>query len=212
VALAALALTTDGAFAGQKEGAAMAPGSEAAQAAAPGVAEPSASATHKTCQSMGMTWDSKLPPMVNATTGTITVGCHGGVSSMPNGVAVNGDCGAYSGDTICSKPLPLLCINKNNPSSYPKPASVVTTPYYQWTPGVVGTTKDVIPCREAQTIGAANKICEAEFGPGWRVAEDHDGGTGYPGWDLQAYGNVGDHTRRFWVDINDQPNGTCWTR
>jgi hypothetical protein len=45
-----------------------------------------------------------------------------------------------------------------------------------------------------------------KFGPGWRVAEFHDGW----GWHFQAYGTVDNPNGRFWVDINDQPDATCW--
>jgi len=38
------------------------------------------------------------------------------------------------------------------------------------------------------------------------VAEHHDGW----GWHFQAYGGVGDPSKPFWADINDQPAATCW--
>jgi hypothetical protein len=128
----------------------------------------------------------------NAVNGTVFVGC------------VN--CDPYVGDTPCSKPLPLLCfrpLNAAQPTS-----TVVTDPfYYGWSGGLVGTTPRYRGDSFA-TLQDANATCATEFNDSsWRVAEHHDNGVG--GWNFQAYGNVGQH-KRFWVHVNDQPNGTCW--
>jgi hypothetical protein len=136
----------------------------------------------------GLTWKwlSK-----NSTTGTVDVGCWNG-------------CDAYNGDTPCTKALPLLCIKKTGPGfPLPVPASVVESQYHKWAGGVIGTTKPVVP---PSTRAAANALCVKEFGPGFRVAEHHDGW----GWHFQAYGGVGNPAQNFWVDINDQPGATCW--
>jgi len=136
----------------------------------------------------GMTW--RLIA-TNAPTGTTVVGCSG--------------CNAYQGDTPCTTALPILCIKKSGPG-FPLalPASVSNgNIYYTWAGGVVGTTYPYVP---PTTLAAANNLCILEFGAGWRVAEFHDGW----GWDFQAYGGVGDPSKRFWVHINDQPGATCW--
>jgi hypothetical protein len=135
----------------------------------------------------GMTW--KLVG-TNAPTGTTVVGC-----------AVS--CDAYQGDTPCTTALPLLCIKKDG-AGFPLPASVSNANiYYTWAGGIVGTTSAIVP---PTTLTGANTRCVQEFGAGWRVAEFHDGW----GWGFQAYGGIGDPTRRFWVHINDQPGATCW--
>ena len=138
----------------------------------------------------GMTWQLDG---TNPTTGTTDVGCNGPV------------CNASQGDTACTERLPILCIKKEGPGfPLPVPASVNDTDrYHKWSGGVVGTTKPTVP---PTTLAAAAALCVNEFGPGWRVAEFHDGW----GWHFQAYGGVGDPKGRFWVDINDQPGGRCW--
>lgn len=134
-----------------------------------------------------MTWGLRAS---NATDGVINVGC-------------GNTCDAYSGDTPCSTALPVLCILKEG-SGLPLPASVDNSDIYdQWSGGVVGTTKATVP---PATLAGANALCVAEFGANWRVAEFHDGW----GWNLQAYGYVGDPAARFWVHIDDQPGATCW--
>jgi hypothetical protein len=150
-------------------------------------AEAGAPAVHK-----GLTW---MLRATNSPTGTVVVGC---------GTGGNG-CDAYHGDTPCTKALPILCIKKTGPG-FPlqRPASVNESQYYRWSGGVIGTTKPTVP---PPTLAAADALCVAEFGPGWRVAEHHDGW----GWNFQAFGGVGNPSQRFWININDQPGATCWT-
>jgi hypothetical protein len=139
--------------------------------------------------SNGLTWQLMA---TNSPTGTIRVGCGIG-------------CDARYGDTPCTAALPLLCIKKTGVGfPLPRPASVNdTSPYNRWSGGVVGTTSSTVP---PTTLVGANTLCAKEFGADWRVAEFHDGW----GWYFQAYGGVGDPTKRFWVHINDQPGATCW--
>jgi hypothetical protein len=139
----------------------------------------------------GLTW--KLLG-TNSTTGTVSVGCGAG-------------CNAYMGDTPCATALPLLCIKKSGTGfPLPLPAAVDNSnPYYTWSGGVVGTTAATVP---PSTLTAANTLCSQAFGTDWRVAEFHDGS----GWHFQAYGGVGNPAQSLWVDINDQPGATCWTR
>jgi hypothetical protein len=150
----------------------------------------------------GMTW---RWGGVNATTGTVIVGCGASDPVHP--------CNASVGDQLCTDSLPLLCF-KPTPI-LPKPASVVETPYYYlWSGGIVGTTAPVAPAAPpiSSSLTNANKRCADEFGAGWRVAEFHDGAQGKGGWDFLAYGNMGDTKTRFWVHINDQPKGTCFPK
>ena len=132
----------------------------------------------------GMTW---IRGASNAQTGTITVGCSG--------------CDAYHGDTVCTDLRPLLCISKPTPA-IPLPANVSNAdPKNLWSGGIVATTQPVAGMNRS----AADSYCQAQFGPGWRVAEFHDGW----GWNFQAYGGTVNPPTRFWVHINDQPDANC---
>lgn len=137
----------------------------------------------------GLTWKWLA---TNSTTGTIDVGCYNG-------------CDAYKGDTPCKTLLPILCIKKSGPGfPLPLPVGVINSDkYHKWSGGVVGTTPATVP---PPTLAAADAVCASTFGPGWRVAEFHDGW----GWHFQAYGGVGNPAQKFWIHINDQPGAVCW--
>jgi hypothetical protein len=165
-------------------------------AGAAGICKPTTST-----KPMGMTWRWEA---VNKTAGTVEVGC--GVSN-PN------PCNAYVGDQLCTTSLPLLCFKPFTPL-LPVPKSVDDSSYYnRWSGGIVGTTAPVPASSFNGSLANANKACAQEFNStDWRVAEFHDGASGAGGWNFQAYGNVGVPASRFWVHINDQPNGTCWPK
>jgi hypothetical protein len=142
----------------------------------------------------GMTWGKYG---VDPITGVLQVGC------QP--IDGSGDCNAYHGDTSCTTPLPILC---KNPLALPQPATFTVPPdsLHQWSGNVVATTPPVAPATaNLNSRAAVNAYCAAQFGAGWEVAEFHDGW----GWNFTSYGNVGPASR-FWVDINDQPDGNCW--
>ena len=138
----------------------------------------------------GTTWEKRATEDIG---GTVHVSCAG--------------CNPYQGDTMCTVELPVLCINDLNlakPTFVDEPSR-----YHRWSGGVVATTPPVAPAQNGlTTIQKANTFCANHFGPRWRVAEHHDGW----GWNFKAYGNVGNPDQRFWIDINDQRNGNCWTR
>ena len=140
----------------------------------------------------GMTWVHKE---VHPVTGVVTVGCDNGTQ-----------CNPIHGDTACNLPLPLLCYADYG---LPEPVSSPgTNAYFTWSGGVVATTPPVAPALDGlATLADADARCAAEFGPDFRTAEFHEGW----GWNFLAYGNVGDEPR-FWVNIDDQPDGTCWTQ
>ncbi len=145
----------------------------------------------------GMTFGIR-DPYPNQVNGTIHVGC-----GDKDGV----NCDAIKGDTLCTTPKPILCIN---PMKLPKPANTVESGRWdKWSGGIIGTTK---PMPAPTELSAANKACTDEFGSGWRVAQFHDGYAGRSGWSFSAYGNVGTYDKRFWTDIDDQKNGVCWDR
>jgi hypothetical protein len=134
----------------------------------------------------GMTWK-KLQH--DATLGTDLIGCHAQPSCEP-----------YQGDTACTVQLPVLCIKQDGS---PNPGTPVNGVYRQWAKGHVATTPPV----RGDSLGSralADGLCLALFGPGWRMAEFHDGS----GWSFDAYGDVRDDSR-LWVAINDQ-KANCW--
>jgi hypothetical protein len=104
---------------------------------------------------------------------------------------------AYQGDTSCSVSLPILCLRKEG---LPKPSYITPDFYNGWTGGRIQLTTPR-PGTELTSWAVADSICEQSFGPGWKMAEFHDGGGG---WGWYAYGSVST-TGRFWVAINDQP-------
>ena len=144
----------------------------------------------------GMTWGLR-DPQPEPVNGVAHVGCNDA-----NGT----NCEPYNGDTTCSTQLPILCIN---PMSLQKPQNLTEGQWDKWSGGIIGTTD---PMAAPSTLALANSACTAEFGPGWRVAQHHDAASGRSGWAFSAYGNVGTKGKRFWTDIDDQPNGVCWSR
>lgn len=158
------------------------------------------------------------------------VGCHG--QPRLDGTSDGPACDPYQGDTRCSVALPILCLN---PENLPRPNyavsgtgySMVVEYYYGWAGGHIGLTLPILGTK-LTGVEAANSMCVAALGPGYRMAEHHDGkyvigmgtdqyyGDTWPpqsqlnsgGWNWYAYGNLPGDTR-FWVNINDQP-GNCW--
>jgi|JI10StandDraft_1071094.scaffolds.fasta_scaffold05658_13 hypothetical protein len=131
-----------------------------------------------------MTWTKNSH---NASLGTDNVGC--------------ANCNAYTGDTMCSAFLPVLCIKQDGSV---KPSGLATDFYNGWTGGHIATTH-AIQGSTLTSLQVANQFCIDNFGPGWRMAEFHDGKGG---WNWHAYGDVRQDSR-FWVHINDQPSN-CW--
>jgi hypothetical protein len=159
------------------------------------------------------------------------VGCYGRprIDGSSDGQA----CDPYQGDTSCSIALPILCLKAEH---LPRPNYAVTgkghamsVEYYNgWTGGHIGLTQ---PVRGDMltSVEAADKMCAAALGNGYRMAEHHDGKyvigmsankyygetwpsesqLSYGGWHWYAYGNIHDD-KRFWVYINDQQQGNCW--
>jgi hypothetical protein len=149
----------------------------------------------------GMTWTAySYPQHQNSVSGSAAVGCSGQGASTA--------CDAYHGDQMCTVKHPVLCSKRmglpapladaNNPSSYPT----------HWSGNVIATTPAVAPASDGlTTLAAVNQYCATQFGPGWEVAEFHDGNN--EGWSIRAYGSVGQPKARFWVHIKNQP-ANCW--
>lgn len=121
-------------------------------------------------------------------------------------------CNPYTGDTDCKLSRPILCIRKDGSTSN----GFVGSFYNGWAAGNLGMTHPIAGT-SLTSLAVANAYCVDELGPGWQMAEHHDGGGG---WGFTAYGNLKDkysaasptHTLndRFWVYINDVPQGNCW--
>ena len=146
----------------------------------------------------GLTWRKNID---HSDFGVVDVGCGWGS-------ATGNECNPSQGDAMCNVELPVLCFKDDN---LPKPAGLdIPNNYHQWSGGTIATTTPV-PANQFPSLSDANAYCASNFGGDWRVAEFHDGWA----WYFKAFephpGSVSS-TQRFWVDINDQPHGTCWDR
>lgn len=157
----------------------------------------------------GMTWG--VGRRLSADDALVFVSCHGRPSIEGHG------CDAYVGDTACSRKRPLLCLavdGRVRPEGIATPASggVMGDGFYSgWSGGRVALTPAVRGNAFARRSDA-DAFCAATFGPGWRVAEHHDGVTAdgsHGGWGFTALGHIA-QTSRFWVAIDDTA-ANCWT-
>lgn len=111
---------------------------------------------------------------------------------------------AYTGDTLTTTTLPILCIYQN---ASPLPSGVTTDFYNGWAKGHVALSMPVTGT-SITSLAVGNGYCSGYLGTGWHMAEFHDGwyGAGLAsqgGWSFQAFGTI-PATGRFWVYINDQ--------
>ncbi len=172
----------------------------------------------------GMTWGVNR---YNSDLDISRVHCYGQIG--PN----RGPCNPYKGDTLCSVPLPILCLKVDGLSRPPYelahcPSCAMNDEYYNgWSEGTAKLT-DPVPGNTFTSLSDANAYCAAQLGDGYRVAEHHDGRwvsgmdeshfydgtwpltTSSGGWGFYVPGQVPDDSR-FWVHINDQ-NANCWDR
>lgn len=174
----------------------------------------------------GMSWG--VASSIETPDGIALLSCHGDPATDA------GSCNAYEGDTLCSTPLPLLCLTVDDG---PRPAGLHTPPvngalpddfYSGWAAGKVATTAPMLGTA-LKSRAVADKACASAFGEGWRVAEFHDGGkdkapieftvqdpgataprsvSATGGWAFYAAGDP-IRSSRFWVAIDDQP-ANCW--
>lgn len=131
----------------------------------------------------GMTW-TKIAH--ESTYSTDKVGCSG--------------CNPYTGDTVCSASLPILCLKTDGS---PNPGLALDF-YNGWKSGHVYLTPPVLGT-QLLSVANANSICQSYFGPGYTMAEFHHPNGA---WNWSAFGNVASSSR-FWLYINDQP-ANCW--
>ena len=142
--------------------------------------------------------------------------------------SVPGGCNAYQGDTKCTVSMPILCVDPvglARPNYTPDPSLF----YDGWVGGYLGLSTPISGTLLTSNA-AANNSCAAQYGPGWRMAEFHDGGGG---WGYRGDNMVDSYAAqffysqwpslhnnptpnypittapRFWVSISDQP-ANCW--
>ena len=109
-----------------------------------------------------------------------------------------GGCDPYQGDTSCRAVLSVACYRASGARLPNGEAS--------WTHGELGGTEPVMGAL-LKSAAAASARCEAELGPGWRMAEFHDGGQG---WSLAGHTATAlKSSMRYWVHVNDKPSN-CW--
>jgi hypothetical protein len=154
-----------------------------------------------------MTWGSGTSVRMPSEKGEVVqVSCHG----FPK-LDGSDSCDAYHGDTLCSRPRPVLCLLKDGraePESIAKlrAASMMSPDKFHagWAKGELALTPAIRGDAFANRH-AADAYCARTLGEGWRMAEFHDGDGG---WGFVANGHI-DAKSRFWVAINDQP-ANCW--
>ena len=122
-------------------------------------------------------------------------------------------CNPFYGDTLCSEEHPLGCYRDTaRPAPTEKAAATLNSLAYDrvlrtWGGGDLEFTE---PVRgdSFTTLDDAVALCRARFGADWRVLDFHDGGHRH----VATYPSESKLLGRFWVDIRDQPKGTCWSR
>lgn len=133
------------------------------------------------------------------------VGCHSNI--------IDYVCNPYYGDTPCSASKALACYHdRQRPAPKLEELSALNIASGLdimdfWGGGDLEYTE---PVRgdSFETLNDANALCERRFGEGWRVLDFHDGGEK----NVVTYASKTNPKGRFWIDIRDQPAGTCWAR
>ena len=120
-------------------------------------------------------------------------------------------CNPVYGDTLCTEARPVACYQDNG---RPSPKLSADIPPYEkdkiqkhWIGGDLKFTP-AIRGDSFETLSDVNQYCTQSFGSGWRVLSYHDGGTKAVVTPRSANGPE----TRVWLDIKDQPRGTCWAR
>ena len=153
-------------------------------------------------QSYGLTFAQAAAPS-DAAAEVVHLSCHGEPRQFDQ--PHQNSCNPYQGDMSCRTVLPMLCVR---PTGALLPQGVENGFYNGWVSGVLGATAPVMGA-VLRSLAQASARCEAELGPGWRMAEFHDGQGGWGLQGLPGAGLLGPGQTRYWVAINDQP-GNCW--
>ena len=128
-----------------------------------------------------------------------------------NSVWTSPHCNPIYGDRLCSDALPLACF-KDTRSSVPTmsadiPEDVRVFVANFWVGGEIDFTPPVRGDKFG-TLSEANAYCAEQFGADWRVLDYHQGSLSA----VAAPRSAHDPEDRVWIDIKDQPHGTCWAR
>ncbi|MDP2182770.1 MAG: hypothetical protein Q8K99_09405 [Actinomycetota bacterium] len=115
-------------------------------------------------------------------------------------------CDPYVGDTTCSTLLSVACLR---PGDAPSPVDAVGVPVSTLWSGADIAVTEPVRGDHFRTIDDVDAFCARRFGVRWRSASIHDGGR-YQS--LVGRGDPRTVRDRVWVDIVDQPHGTCWKR
>jgi len=170
------------------------------------------------CGAFGLNISGSSAPAKRAMTWSLlgTAAAGGEAYALPG---ADGVTNPYSGDTLTSQALPVLCIHKNN---NPHPGTgVIGNPVQTpggawrrtWSYGTIALTPPTLGT-SLTSRSVADSLCARHFGAGFRMGEHHDGDPAYwAGWDFwgEALGaNLAPFQgTRFWVAINNQ-NANPW--
>ncbi len=115
-------------------------------------------------------------------------------------------CNPFVGDTLCSASLPIACF-KDERLKIPDEIASFGNLKKHWSGGRLSYTQAVQGDR-FETIAQANAFCTAQFGENWRVLSWHESSFN----NVTMYTKIRRPGQRSWIDIKDQPYGTCWER
>ncbi|RKQ69126.1 hypothetical protein DES40_1910 [Litorimonas taeanensis] len=119
-------------------------------------------------------------------------------------------CNPIYGDTDCTTSQPLACfLDENTPIPDLDEVAPIAGLWIDkyWGGGKIAFSPPVTGT-QFKTLTEVNKFCASTFGKNWRVLDWHD--SNLKGVAGRRHGPR--HNGRAWVDIKDQPNGTCWAR
>lgn len=125
----------------------------------------------------------------------IHAGCGGDEAGVPA-------CEPNGGDTECNTSLPIMCLRD---IQAPVPANLENTQHWS---GAIAAFSSPVRGDDFRSIRDADLFCQTQFGQQWRVATFHDGGGGQ----LIAFGSSPPELQRFWIDIKQPDDSTCWSR
>ena len=129
----------------------------------------------------------------------MVLGCNADVTRKP--------CNPFTGDTVCASRLPLACV-KDSPKQGP-PEGLYKSFQKNWSQAEMALTEPKSG-EDFATIADVNAFCRARFGPGWRVANYHDGGAHIiAGW--RHAPRDARSKQRIWINVKDQPKANCWS-
>ena len=126
--------------------------------------------------------------------------CHG--TPGAEGGSRAPECDPYAGDASCVDSRPILCVRVDGAEA---PEGVWFDFYRGW---IGGTFASSAPVRGLALTSrdAADAVCAADLGDGYRMVEFHDAGGG---WSFVGLNGGVERSVRHWVAIDDQP-ANCW--